>query len=113
MKIYDRIKQIREDKKLSQSYIANELHLDQSQYSRRENGEIAFIPDELEIISKILDTPISKLFGEETNVFNNIDQKGGNFAQHQYINIPEKLIEQYESRLKEKDELIEFLKSKF
>ena len=36
-------------------------------------------------------------------------QKGGNFGQ--YVSIPDKLIEQYEARLKEKDEMIEILKA--
>jgi transcriptional regulator with XRE-family HTH domain len=108
MKIHEKIKEIREFKKISQEVIAYELGLDQSQYSRRENGEIKFVVDEIELISKILDTKISQLYGEETNVFNLNVQKGGNFGQ--YISVPEKLIEQYEIRLLEKEKLIDFLK---
>ena len=108
MNVNEKIKEIRESKKLSQSYLAHELNLDQSQYSRRENGEIDFTPKELIVLSKKLETPISKLFGEETNVFNNIDQKGGNFGQ--YVTASEKLIEQFELRLLDKDEVIEQLK---
>ena len=110
MRLHEKVKQVREEKKFSQDYIAHELGLDQSQYSRREKGEIQFIPEEISKLSKVLETPISSLFGEETIIFNNIDQKGGNFGQ--YISISEKLIEQYEARLNEKDELIKFLKSK-
>ncbi len=108
MKIHEKIKEIREFKKISQEVIAYELGLDQSQYSRREKGEIKFVVDEIELISKILDTKISQLYGEETLIFNNHDQKGGNFGQ--YISVPEKLIEQYEIRLLEKEKLIDFLK---
>lgn len=109
MKIHEKIRDIRESKKISQSAIAHELGLEQSQYSRREKGEIQFVPEEIAILSKVLETSISNLFGEETIVFNNNEQKGGNFGQ--YITIPEKLIEQYELRIKEKDELIGLLKS--
>ncbi len=108
MTLHEKIKQIREDKKLSQSYLAHELGLDPSQYSRREKGEIDFKPNELILLSKKLETPISKLFGEETNVFNNIEQKGGSFGQ--YVTTNEKLIEQFELRLLEKDEMIAHLK---
>ncbi|WP_310557184.1 helix-turn-helix transcriptional regulator [Flavobacterium sp.] len=108
MKIHEKVKTLREERKISQGFLAHELGLDQSQYSRREKGEIQFVPEEIVKLSKLLETTISNLFGEETIVFNNNDQKGGNFGQ--YISIPEKLIEQYELRLKEKDELIALLK---
>lgn len=95
MGIHKRIKAIRETKKISQSYLANELNLDQSQYSRREKGEIKFIPEELMKISKLLQISISELFGEKINENESISLK---------------LIEQYECRIKEKDEMILVLK---
>lgn len=110
MKLHERIKSIREEKKLSQESVAYELGMSQSQYSRRESGEVNFLADEIMIISKALDTKIAELYGEETTIFNNHHQKGGNFGY--YITIPELLIEQYEKRLKEKDEIIQMLKSK-
>lgn len=110
MRLNEKVKTLREEKKLSQSYLAHELGLEQSQYSRREKGEIQFVPDEIIKLSKVLETTIANLFDEETIVFNNIDQKGGNFGQ--YITVSYKLIEQYEFRLKEKDDLIELLRQK-
>lgn len=100
MQVHEKIKAIREDKKLSQGYLANELGLDQSQYSRREKGEIPFVPNEIQKISKLLKISISNLFGEEILV----NQKD--------VSIDEKLIEQYELRIKEKKEMISLLKSK-
>lgn len=108
MKIHERVKIIREEKKLSQDFIAHELGLSQSQYSRRENGEIKFDVDEILRLSKALETKVSELYGEETNVFNNSNQKGGTFGQ--FVTIPDKLIEQYENRLQDKDEIIALLK---
>lgn len=100
MQVHEIIKTIREVKKLSQSYLAHELGLDQSQYSRREKGEIPFVPNEIIKISKLLKTSVSNLFGEE--VLNN----------QKHVSIDEKLIEQYELRIKEKEEMIVLLKSK-
>ena len=106
MQVHEKIKAIREEKKLSQGYLAQELGLDQSQYSRREKGEIPFVPNEILKISKLLKTSISNLFGEETS----IDQKDVRLGQN--VSIDEKLIEQYELRIKEKEEMIALLKSK-
>lgn len=62
-------------------------------------------------LSEVLETRISELFGEESTVFNNHNQNGGTFGQFgYYVNIPDKLVEQYEKRIREKDELIAFLK---
>lgn len=108
MKLHEKVKLLREEKKLSQDYVAHELGLNQSQYSRRENGQISFIAEEISPLAALLETTIAELYGEETIIFNNHDQKGGNFGQH--LNIPDKLIEQYEVRLKEKDEMIQMLK---
>jgi len=108
MKLHERIKTIREEKRISQEAIAYKLGMSQSQYSRRENGEVKFLADEIIQLSSALDSKISDLYGEETTTLNNHNQKGGNFGY--YVMIPEKLIEQYEKRLQEKDEMIALLK---
>ena len=108
MNLYQRIKDTREEKKISQEYIAHELSLSQSQYSRREKGEVKFLADELLTIARILEVSIAQLYGESGNSFAVHTQNGGNFGQ--YISVSEKLIEQYEARLKEKDEMIQILK---
>ncbi len=110
MDLHYKVKLLREDKKISQEHIAHHLGLSQSQYSRRENGEIKFIAEEISKLSKILEIPISQLFGEESNSFSVQTQNGGNFGQH--ITIPEKLIEQYEARLTEKEKVIQLLEEK-
>lgn len=111
MLLHERVKNIREEKKFSQDFIAHELGLSQSQYSRRESGEIKFNADEVLNLSKVLTTHISDLYGEPALTFNNHNQQGGAFGQiHKVYNIPDKLIEQYEKRLQEKDELIALLK---
>jgi transcriptional regulator with XRE-family HTH domain len=110
MKIYEKVKFYRETKRLSQENIAFELGLNQSQYSRRESGVIKFTAEEIEKLSKSLDVSPNELFSDETVVFNNSNQTGGNFGQ--YISTPIDLVNQYELRIKEKDEVISLLKDK-
>jgi transcriptional regulator with XRE-family HTH domain len=107
MKLNERIKFYRENKKLSQEFVGFQLGLNQSQYSRRESGTIKFNTDELEKISKVLEVDISELMGEST-VFNHYNQSGGNFAQTIYTS--EDVTKQYASIITEKDKTIELLK---
>ncbi|KOP37672.1 XRE family transcriptional regulator [Flavobacterium sp. WLB] len=107
MNLNEKVKAIRENQKISQSYIAHELGLDQSQYSRREKGQIQFTANEILRLAHLLETPISYLFGEQEEI--SFVQEIKNKAD---ITISEKLIEQYEIRLKEKDKLIETLNKK-
>lgn len=101
MQLHQIIKTIRENKKLSQVYLAYELGIDQSQYCRREKGEIQFVPNEIVKLSKVLEISISNLFNEI------IEEKRTSMDKN--ISIPEKLIEQYELRIKEKEEMIQLL----
>lgn len=109
MKINEKVKIIRERKKLSQEYLANELGLNQSQYSRREKGNIPFLPNEIVKLSLLLETTISNLFGEEITVINNPRENEEKFVQN--FSIQNELIKQYQERIKEKDEMIALLKS--
>jgi transcriptional regulator with XRE-family HTH domain len=110
MKLNEKVQYFRETKRLSQESVAYELGITQSQYSRRESGAIKFNSDEIALLGKLFEVSASELFGDESIIFTNTNQKGGNFGQ--YIALPEELINQYESRLKEKDEMIALLKEK-
>ena len=58
-----RLKEIREDRDLYQSYIAKVLNITQSQYSLYENG-IRLIPiDKLAILAKYYNTSVDYLIG--------------------------------------------------
>jgi transcriptional regulator with XRE-family HTH domain len=110
MEIHERVKFYREAKRMSQDSVAFKLGLDQSQYSRRENGVIKFDSDEITKVCEVLDITPMELFNTESVIFNNTNQQGGNFGQ--YIALPDDIIKQYELRLKEKDEMIALLKEK-
>ena len=108
MELHEKVKFYRESKKLSQDSVAYNLGLDQSQYSRRENGTIQFKSDEISKLCETLEISPMELFNSESVIFNNTNQQGSNFGQ--YISFPEELQKQYELRLQEKDEMINLLK---
>lgn len=110
MEVFEKVKLYRESRRLSQEFVGAQLNIEQSQYSRRESGQIAFTVDELQNLSQLFEVEISDLMKDKMVVFNNHNQTGGTFGQ--YINLPEKLIEQFEARLKEKDEFIKLLKQR-
>lgn len=108
MGVYKTIKKLREEKHFSQEAMAYALGLTQSQYSRRESGEIKFSAEDIPILAKELETSVARIYGEEKTSFSIHTQNGGYFGQ--YVTVPEKLIEQYEARIREKDETIAFLR---
>jgi len=108
MQVGERVQYYRKSKGISQEYVSSKLGLEQSQYSRRETGQINFDAVELLRLAEILEVDISEFFTDRTVVFNSSNQSGGYFGQ--YITVADKLIELYEARLKDKDELIALLK---
>jgi len=98
MKLLEKVIFYLESKRLSQESVAYELGLNLSQYSRRESVNILFKADEIAKLSALFEISANELFGDETIIFNNTNQTGGNFAQ--YINLPQELIDQYENRIK-------------
>lgn len=59
------IKKIREDKGLSQEYMAMKLGISQSTYTKVERGEVNLYLDRLLKIIKIFDVGLAKIFDED------------------------------------------------
>lgn len=106
MKLNKMIKFLRLEKKLSQSFIAHELGVEQSQYCRREKGEINFSPEEIKKIAQILETKIAVLFSEDLK--ESKESPSDNILR--FVTVPEKLIHEYEKIIKQKDDLIKELR---
>lgn len=68
MALHERIKLLRNSKKIPQSVVAKELGITVQGYSMKENGLRSINTDELEIISKVLGESVSIFFGEEFNI---------------------------------------------
>ena len=108
METFEKVRFFREQKRLSQEFVSTLLNIEQSQFSRRDSGQIPFSINELEKLSELFDVEISEFFKEKTVIFTSNNQSGGSFGQ--YVSIPDRLIEQYEMRLKEKEEMNDLLK---
>lgn len=115
MKVGHKIKGMRVEKGLTTLTMAEKLGISEPTY-RRYEADKSF-PDILMIdkIAKVLEKNFIDLIPNECLIQNNNDQKGG-LAVTQNLgtinNLSEKLIEQYEERIKELKEIITELKSK-
>jgi transcriptional regulator with XRE-family HTH domain len=110
--IGNKLKQLRKQKGLSQEQLSELLHMSQSTYARIENGESNSWSLHLDKITEFFEIKPEELFDEE-NVVINLNQQGGQFNNAIVINLlSEKLIEQYENRIKEQSEIIAKLMSK-
>jgi transcriptional regulator with XRE-family HTH domain len=104
-----KIKQLRELKNFTQEYMAGHLGISTRAYSKIETGETQLTLNRLNEISTVLGiSPIEVLGFDEKQIFNNCKQEGNIGINH--INLPEKLINQYEETIKSLKEQIEIMK---
>ena len=105
-----KIKQIRELKNLTQEHVATQLGLSTRAYSKIETGETQLTINRLNEISSILGIePMEVLGFDDKQVFNNCKQEGNIGINH--INIPEKLMQQYEKTIQILEDEVALLKS--
>lgn len=105
-----KIKQLRELKNFTQEYMAQQLGLSTRAYSKIESGETQLTINRLNEISEILGIdPMEALGFDHQNIFNNCTQEGNIGINH--INIPDKLIDQYEKRIQQLESEVLFLRA--
>lgn len=105
-----KLKQLRELKNFTQEYMAQQLGLSTRAYSKIETGETQLTINRLNEIATILGVdPIEALGFDHQNIFNNCTQEGNIGINH--INLPDKLIEQYEKRIEQLESEIVFLRA--
>ncbi|MEJ4088633.1 helix-turn-helix transcriptional regulator [Galbibacter orientalis] len=107
----NKLRSLRRIKGLTQEQVADYLHISQSAYARMENGESNSWSANIEGICEVFEISPEELLKSEAIIINN-NQQGGNSAYYIHQALSEKLIEQYEARLKEKDEIIQLLKER-
>lgn len=100
MKIGNKLKAKRTEKRLSAEYVAGEIGVDISTYRKYERDEVSPNLEKLEKIANALDVSIFSLFPDNTTLNNN--QSGGYPNNALIINqLSEKLIEKYENEIAE------------
>lgn len=73
----------RQEKKMSQSEIADRLDISQSQYNRRENGLVKIIKREWDLLAKILEVSLVDIYEPQDGVYIiNNENANGNFGNH-------------------------------
>lgn len=106
IKIGKILRELRKQKSLSQEQVAEYLCISQSSYARIERGKSHSWTNHIHQICKAFEITPEELL---TNFFlPDKTQESDKIITNQ---LSEKLIEQYETRLKEKDEIIAFLKN--
>lgn len=116
--IGDRIRRKREEKGISQEHMADFLSITQSNYSRLEKDDKRLTAPKIQKIAEVLNLNISYLFGEQSSKVinqNNNDNVSAYNVENLYQSNKEttdKLIEQYEARLADKDALISLLQQR-
>jgi transcriptional regulator with XRE-family HTH domain len=104
-----KIKQIRELKNFTQEHMAQQLGLSTRAYSKIETGETQLTINRLNEISAILGVqPMEVLGFDNKKVFNFYNSNDINNVKN--MNMPEKLIQQYEETIQSLKEQIQLLK---
>lgn len=88
-----KLRKIRKEKEYSQEFVAETLGLSQKTYSNIENNKSPISIDLLQEVSKLYDVEITELLNIES-----ISKE-----HESEINLNDKLIQQYEKRIEEKD----------
>lgn len=109
--IGEKIRQIRDLKGYSQEYISNKLGVSQRAYSKIERNEIKIDWEKITQISKLFEIdPLELISFDDNLVFNNCTQSGKFINSHANFSLPEKLIQQFELRIKSLENEILFLR---
>lgn len=110
MEIGTRIRRLRTEKGFTQEKIADLLQMPQASYSNLENNKGKIDLKTIQKIAKIYQIDLIDILKEEEVTVNQNNKKENNNIIINHLS--EKLIEQYEIRLKEKDEIIIELRKK-
>jgi len=115
--IGENIRKFRELRGYSQDYMAHKMSLTQSAYAKIEKENTKLTVERLQLISEILEVDIANLISAgKQNIFNQYNNQTAlgyieNYTQQENQVLKDKLIEQYEARLKEKEDELQKLKA--
>lgn len=104
--INEKIRFLRDKKKLRHEDMADRLEISTSAYSRMENGETKISVERLKKIAEILEVPAEDLLNAEPVVFNVSNNSGGAYANYGHIGhlVPEEFVQRLMDRYDAKHE---------
>lgn len=107
--IGSKIRQIRELRGYSQEFVAHKLGISQRAFSKIETNQTKLDWEKVAGIAEVLEVdPMDMISFDDNLIFNNCSQSG---KFEKFINnMPDKLIEQYELRIKSLNEEISYLR---
>lgn len=112
MIIGEKIRKLRNLRGYNEEYLAKKLGMSQNNYSKIELGKVKITLDRIEEIAQVLEIdPIKLIEFDDTLVFNNNNQSGGNSANVINQSLSKKLIEFYENRILHLENEIESFKN--
>lgn len=104
-----KIKKIREEKKITQEQLAERLNMSQQSYSNLERGETSINLHKLIEIAEQLDTQPENLIQQAAkNIFKNCTQSGVTVENPTFHNFPPELATLYESQIVALKQTIEY-----
>ncbi|MXS70990.1 helix-turn-helix domain-containing protein [Flavobacteriaceae bacterium W22] len=112
MTLGEKLKKARISKNFTQEYLADLLQVSQKTYSNFENDKSKPDFQQVESIAQALQTSVLDFLSGDSISFNYDNTQGGNNGFIYQNQFPEKLVEQYEERIKELKEQVEFWKSR-
>ena len=109
MAIGEKLKQARHSKSYTQDFMADVLNISQKTYSNFENNKTTPDFSQIEQIARVLEISVLDFLTEEKMGFNynNINGRNNGFVVNK---LSEKLVEQYELRIKKLEEENQYLK---
>jgi transcriptional regulator with XRE-family HTH domain len=110
MTLGEKLKKARINKNFTQEYLAEVLNISQKTYSNFENDKSKPDFHQVENIANALETSVLDFLSGESITVNQNNNEIAVAQNYAPITVSEKLIEQYEQRLKDKDAEIAFLK---
>lgn len=111
MTLGEKLKKARINKNFTQEYLAEMLNVSQKTYSNFENDKSKPGFSQVEEMAKVLDVSVLDFLTGDGLSFNYDNTHGGNNGFIYQNQLPEKLVEQYEERIKELKEQVEYWKS--
>lgn len=111
--IKQRLIQKRKDRGFSQEEMAAKISMQQSQYSRRENGSVRITKKEWDKMAKALNTDLSEIYEPHDGVYvvNNENANGEySGSQNHFHNIPDYVLESMNKYIKKLEKEIMELK---